>query len=86
MNAVLEPALTPEDLANALKMSKTSIYRKIRLGEIPAKKMGKEYRVSPTFLWYFKTGLDFDIYQMQQVDGAIMAEHSHELKAIRKQI
>ena len=76
-------ALTPEEVARCLKMSKASIYRKIRTGQIPAKKFGKEYRITATYFWYFKTGMDFDIYEKERIDAEILQKHADLLKNVR---
>lgn len=86
MNSPYLSALTPEDVAKILKMSKVNIYRKIRSGEIPAKKIGKEYRISPTYVWYFQTGMDYDIYQKQKIDADILGQYDDLLRAVRKSL
>ncbi len=77
-------ALTPEDLAQILKMSKATIYRKIRTGDIPAKKIGKDYRIPQTYIYYFQTGLDYDIYEKEKIDADILNKHQNLLKEVRK--
>jgi excisionase family DNA binding protein len=86
MNSTFDKALTPEDVAKFLQFNVQTIYRKIRKGEIPAKKIGKDYRISPTYLHYFRTGLDYDIYQHQLEDQAAITPHLEDLKSIRKQL
>lgn len=79
-----QTALTPEEIGQILKLSKANVYRKIRTGEIPAKKIGKEYRISRTFIWYFQTGMDFDIYQKEQIDAENLKPYELLLRSIRE--
>ena len=37
--------ITPEELAAELKISKTGVYRLIKNGEIPARRLGRVYRI-----------------------------------------
>ncbi len=83
MNAHYQSALTPEDIAGILKLSKVNVYRKIKTGEIPAKKIGKEYRISAAFIWYFQTGMDFDIYSKEKEDERILQSYQEVLSAAR---
>lgn len=78
-----QKALTPEDIGDILKLSKANVYRKIRTGEIPAKKIGKEYRISAAFIWYFQTGMDFDIYQKERIDAENITPYQSLLRAVR---
>lgn len=41
-----EKYLTPEEVANRLKVNKVTIYRMARSGRIPAFKFGKSWRIS----------------------------------------
>jgi excisionase family DNA binding protein len=78
-----QSALTPEDIAQILKLSKVNVYRKIKTGEIPAKKIGKEYRISRAFVWYFQTGMDFDIYEKEQIDAENIKPYETLLRSVR---
>jgi excisionase family DNA binding protein len=61
-------AYTPEQVAVMLQLSKNTVYELINRGEIVAKKIGKLYRISAPSLSFFFTGLDYDLYQADQVD------------------
>ena len=45
--------LTPEDVAKQLKFSRTKVWRLIRTKQLPAMKIGKEYRVTQEDVWEF---------------------------------
>jgi len=61
-------ALTPEQVAIALQLSKNTVYQLISSGEIVAKKYGRTYRISPKSLSYLYTGLDQDLSLAEQKD------------------
>lgn len=42
----LEAYLTPEQVAQKLQVTTTTVYRMCRRGEIPAVKIGKSWRIS----------------------------------------
>lgn len=42
--------MKPEEAARYLRISKPTLYKLIRNGEIPAKKIGNQWRVSKTVL------------------------------------
>lgn len=41
-----ETYLTPEQVAEKLQLTKTTVYRMCRRGELPAVKLGKSWRIS----------------------------------------
>jgi excisionase family DNA binding protein len=47
------PALTPEQVADYLQISKDTVYRYIREGKLPAVRLGRSYRVPPEYLELF---------------------------------
>lgn len=65
---MLPKAYTPDQVAEMLQMSKNTVYDLIARGEIIAKKFGKVYRVPASSLSFIFTGLDYDIYKMEQED------------------
>lgn len=83
MTTQYQSALTPEEVGTILKFSKANVYRKIKTGEIPAKKIGKEYRISAAYIWYFQTGMDFDIDQKQQIDAENLKPYESLLRSVR---
>jgi len=87
MNSPIIPnqVYTPEQVAAILQLSKNTVYNLIGKGEIPAKKLGKVYRIPATSLSFIFTGLDFDLYQAEQVDQANLPQINQALKQIRRQ-
>ena len=79
----MQKALTPEQVADFLQLSKTTVYRKIKTGEIPAKRIGKEFRIASVYLYYFETGMDYDIAQKESLDAKIIKENEDLLKSVR---
>ena len=39
------PFLTPKEVADVLRITRQTVYRQIDLGEIPAVRVGKSYRI-----------------------------------------
>jgi len=74
---------TPEQVAEILQLSKNTIYTLIGRGEIVAKKIGKVYRIPSTALSFLFTGLDYDLYQADQLDRTRLADIEHELTVVR---
>jgi excisionase family DNA binding protein len=56
----LEALLTPEELADYLKCSRTYAYQLLRLGEIPSLKLGKLRRIRRA---------DAELYVQKKVSG-----------------
>jgi excisionase family DNA binding protein len=75
---------TPEQVASLLQLSKNTVYDLINRGEIVAKKLGKVYRIPASSLSFIFTGLDFDLYQAEEVDKKNISEVTKALKAVRK--
>ena len=61
-------AYTPKQVATMLQLSKNTVYDLIHRGEIIAKRIGKVYRIPADSLSFVLTGLDYDLYQKEQVD------------------
>jgi len=78
-----QTALTPEQVATALQLSKNTIYQLIDSGEIIAKKYGRAYRISPKSLSYLYTGLDQDLYLAEQEDLVNQTEITNAFKLTR---
>ena len=49
----MEKMLTPQEIADILKIKKTTVYEMIKRGELPSSKIGKQLRVRET---------DFGVY------------------------
>jgi excisionase family DNA binding protein len=77
---------TPEQVAEMLQVSKNTVYDLINRGEIVAKKIGKLYRISASSLSFFYTGLDYDLYEADQVDRKEILKIQSELTKIRSDI
>ncbi len=76
-------AYTPEQVAQMLQLSKNTVYDLIDRGEIVAKKIGKLYRISAQSLSFFFTGLDYDLYQADQVDRKQLPEIEKMIAKVR---
>ncbi len=76
-------AYTPEQVADMLQLSKNTVYELISRGEIVAKKIGKLYRIPPTSLSFFFTGLDYDLYEADQEDRKQLPRIEEEINAVR---
>lgn len=59
---------TPEQVAQMLQLSKSTVYELINRGELIAKKIGKVYRVPASSISFIFTGLDADLYQAEKED------------------
>jgi excisionase family DNA binding protein len=77
---------TPEQVAELLQLSKNTVYDLIGRGEIVAKKLGKVYRIPAISLSFMFTGLDYDLYQAEEVDKKNLSRVDQALKAVRKQL
>lgn len=76
-------AYTPEQVANMLQLSKNTVYELISRGEIVAKKIGKLYRIPPTSLSFFFTGLDYDLYEADKEDRRQLPRVEEEIASVR---
>lgn len=81
----LPTTYTPEEVAIILKLSKNTVYDLINKGEIRAKKFGKAYRISPRELSFVFTGLDEDLYRMDQEDVRNIAQIHDALRTVRQE-
>lgn len=88
LNAALEPTkvYTPEQVATMLQLSKNTIYELINRGEIIAKKIGKVYRIPAASIAFIFTGLDYDLYQIDQEDRKYLPRIKKTLKEVRSEL
>lgn len=75
---------TLEQAAEMLQLSKNTIYDLIGRGELIAKKIGKVYRIPARSLSIAIYGLDYDLYEAEQVDLAQISRVRKEIKKARK--
>jgi excisionase family DNA binding protein len=74
---------TPEQVANMLQLSKKTVYDLISKGEIPAKKLGKVYRIPSSSLSFVFTGLDYDLYVAEKEDLKNIDKVEKAIKQVR---
>ena len=79
-------AYTPEQVAEMLQLSKNTVYDLISKGEIVAKKNGKVYRIPESSISFVFTGLDYDIYQMEQQDLQNLSNIKEDIKSARRKL
>ena len=79
-------AYTPEQVAEMLQLSKNTVYDLISKGEIVAKKIGKVYRIPESSISFVFTGLDYDIYQMEQQDLQNLSNIKEDIKSARRKL
>ena len=77
---------TPGEVADMVKVSKNTVYDLIKSGEIPAKKLGRSYRIPATSLSFVFTGLDYDLYLAEQEDLKQQGKIRKNLSAVRKKL
>jgi len=77
---------TPEQVAEILQLSKNTVYQLINRGEIIAKKIGKVYRIPQSSISFVFTGLDEDIYRMEQEDLKNIKKYRKALEQTRKEM
>lgn len=82
----LRKVYTPEQVAEMLQLNKNTVYDLIGRGEILAKKYGKVYRIPKSSLSFMFTGLDYDLYQAEQVDLENLNKIKAELKSVREKL
>lgn len=77
---------TPEQTAQLLQLSKATVYKLIEKGEIIAKKFGNVYRIPKSSLSFIFSGLDYDLYQQDQLDRQALADSDIEstIQAVRQ--
>lgn len=75
---------TPEQVAEALQLSKNTVYALISRGEIVAKKIGRVYRIPESSISFMITGLDYDLYTKEQEDLRVLPRVQEVLKKVRK--
>jgi excisionase family DNA binding protein len=88
LNTALEPTrvYTPDQVAQMLQLSKNTVYELISRGEIVAKKIGKVYRIPAASIAFIFTGLDYDLYQMDQEDQKYLPRIEKALKEVRSEL
>ena len=77
---------TPEQVAEALQLSKNTVYGLISKGEIVAKKIGRVYRIPESSISFMITGLDYDFYRKEQEDLKVLSRVQEALKKVRKSL
>ncbi len=74
---------TPKQVAEILQLSKNTVYELINSGEIVAKKIGRMYRIPARSIYFALTGLDYDLYQAEQVDKKGLLNIQEEIAKAR---
>ncbi|OGH16116.1 MAG: hypothetical protein A3C30_03020 [Candidatus Levybacteria bacterium RIFCSPHIGHO2_02_FULL_40_18] len=74
---------TPEQIAEALQLSKNTVYELIARGEIVAKKLGRVYRIPASSVSFMITGLDYDLFSKEQEDMKVIPRVRQYLKKAR---
>ena len=77
---------TPEQAAEILQLSKSTIYDLISRGEIIAKKIGGVYRITQKSLSFVFSGLDEDILELQEKDEKNLRKKNLAIGETRKKI
>ena len=77
---------TPEQTADLLQLSKSTVYSLINRGEIVAKKIGKVYRIPASSLSFVFTGLDYDLYQAEKKDFKQIEKIQKEIAKARRSL
>lgn len=79
-------ALTPEQVASILQLTKNTVYNLIDRGEIVAKKIGKVYRIPVTSVYFVLTGMDYDLYLSEKEDFKNLDRLEEAIKEVRKNL
>lgn len=82
----LPQTYTPDEVAQILKLSTNTVYGLISRGEIIAKRIGKTLRIPKNSILFAFTGLDADIYAMEQEDKKNLKKIEKTLKDVRKNV
>ena len=77
---------TPEQTAELLQLSKATIYKLIEKGEIIAKKFGNVYRIPKASLNFIFSGLDYDLYLMDQIDRQNIDKIHETISKVRSEL
>lgn len=77
---------TPEQAAEMLQLSKSTIYDLISKGEIIAKRIGRVYRIPASSLSFIFTGLDQDLYEAQEKDLKALDKVEKEIAKVRTEL
>lgn len=76
---------TPEQVATMLQLSKKTVYELITRGEIPAKRLGKVYRIPASSISFVFTGLDYDLFLAQKEDAKRIEEIESAISTVRSE-
>lgn len=76
---------TPEQVAGILQLSTNTVYELIRNGEIPAKRLGRVYRIPPSSISFAFSDLDPDLEAAQERDLQILPKVRKALSVVRAQ-
>ena len=82
-NANIVKMYTPEQIAEALQLSRNTVYELIARGEIVAKKLGRVYRIPASSVSFMITGLDYDLFSKEQEDMKVIPRVRQYLKKAR---
>ena len=82
-NANIVKMYTPEQIAEALQLSKNTVYELIARGEIVAKNLGRVYRIPASSVSFMITGLDYDLFSKEQEDMKVIPRVRQYLKKAR---
>lgn len=77
---------TPEQIAQILQLSKSTVYGLISRGEIIAKRIGKVYRIPASSISFVFTGLDADLYGAQGEDLKELTKIESEISKARAKL
>lgn len=77
---------TPEQVAEMLQLSKSTIYDLISKGEIIAKRIGRVYRIPASSLSFIFTGLDQDLSEAQERDLKTLDKVEKEISNVRAKL
>jgi len=84
---MLQPkTYTPKQVAEILQLSKNTVYRLIRKGEIIAKKVGKVYRIPVGSISFVFCGMDEDILKRQKEDEVNLEKVDETIRKVRRKI
>lgn len=77
----MEKMLTPQEIADILKIKKTTVYEMIKRGELPSSKIGKQLRVRETdFQAYLKNVTDVEVAEADMKNSSEALAESSLLK------
>ena len=65
--------LTPQEVADILKIKKSTVYEMIKRGALPAKKMGKQLRILPDSITNYLTAETTAESETIEMDGGLLS-------------